>query len=142
MFGKNENSVKKAAWEVYADKYIEGIEKLHTIGGFQLVTFSIGVVLIFLSGFLATTNGEIGHSQPYLVVAGAAISVCGIALHVSEVRRKERAFQKSLDNYYNMTSELWKLYVHNLSKREAIDSSTIIKSLEELNKIIQSNQIT
>lgn len=137
MFGNSKEKKEKkekAAWEVYADKYIEGIERLHAIGGFQLVAFAIGVAVV-----VASTNDAIGNALPALVVSGTLISVMGVALHVIEVKRKESAFQKSSDNYYSMTSELWKLYVQNLSKRDIIDSAVITTSLEELNKIIQKN---
>ncbi len=136
MFGIKK---EQAAWEIYATKYIEGVERLHKIGGFQLVVFTIGITLVLLAALLPFTTHVANYDNymlPYLELTGGIISICGIALHVFEVRRKSTAYQKALDNYYSMTAELWKLYIKSLSNRDVIDSALIFKSLEELNALV------
>lgn len=133
----------REAWEKYADKYIEGVERIHAIGGFPLVAFALGflmigipaVVLAFVQEFQSQTSVVVS-----IIVCGGLIALAGIAMHVLEVRHKEAAFEKSLDNFHSMTAELWRVYLEKLKNRDVIDSSQMNASITDLNNILNSRE--
>lgn len=133
MFNREEKV--KENWEKYADKAIEGVERIHTIGGFSLLVFVTGVSIIGVS-LLANLAALKGVGLAIAVVSGALVSISGIALHFFEVRDKQAIYKISLEMFHSMTNSLWGVYIESLKKKDTIDSAQVKASIKDINNFL------
>ena len=79
FFGKNDKD--ESNWEVYVEKYLEGVERLYKVGGFSLTVFGVGIALMVFAAIGAGFSNAVAENLAALEALCLVILAMGIAIH-------------------------------------------------------------